>query len=319
MMPNNLCCHNFPACQSPISCNPALNPYYEYWDKFVEEWLDYVINNTLSTNNQWNSHIINNGKYYNLSQWKYPGFNNSDPKNNPNDPTIQYLPEPWWGNNGKHPLHSVVINFNPGNAGNIQQLSNPSSGISKIGLYNDFINENAKTYIAGKLSPTCQVFPYLQKSNNWHFVKRARKMFDALKNLGTSYPNFNLHNHLSIELIPWHSKSVNSEFYKYVAHNRIAIFEHCIKFAAEAASCICNPILNGVVIVRISSDSFKKCLGGIGGFNYVQQEQVVNKTNYCVFEFRDIPCKTKFVCIWGNSCQNGFPSSKTLSQIFSCI
>lgn len=301
MMPNNLCCHNFPACQSLISCNPVLKAHYEYWDKFVNEW----------KNQSWAN--------INRLGWETPTFYGNDIVNNPGICTTEFLPEPWWGNNGMHPLHSVVINFNPGNAGNIQQLSNPSSGISKIGLYNDFINENAKTYIAGKLSPTCQVFPYLQKSNNWHFVKRARKMFDALKNLGTSYPNFNLHNHLSIELIPWHSKSVNSEFYKYVAHNRIAIFEHCIKFAAEAASCICNPILNGVVIVRISSDSFKKCLGGIGGFNYVQQEQVVNKTNYCVFEFRDIPCKTKFVCIWGNSCQNGFPSSKTLSQIFSCI
>ena len=311
-MPKCNCCKSCcKACSKPILCNPVLKAHYEYWDRIVEEIIDYIIN---CTSPNWKN-------YSTLKEWAYPKFNNDCTPFNKglNDPTIQYLPEPWWGNNGMHPLHSVVINFNPGKAGNIQQLSDPSSGISKISLYNDFINENAKTYIAGKLSPTCQVFPYLQKSNNWHFVKRARKMFDALKNLNPSYPNFNLHNHLSIELIPWHSKSVNSEFYKYVAHNRIAIFEHCIKFAAEAASCICNPILNGVVIVRISSDSFKKCLGGIGGFNYVQQEQVVNKTNYCVFEFRDIPCKTKFVCIWGNSCQNGFPSSKTLSQIFSCI
>lgn len=318
-MPNNLCCHNSPACQCPITCSPALKVHYDYWDKFVQEWLDYVINNTLSTNNQWNSHIINNGKYYNLSQWKYPGFNNSDPKNNPNDPTIQYLPEPWWGNDGTHPLHSVIINFNPGKGDKVQYNNDLNNS-----KYSAYVNAHIRDYISYIQRNPKQKIPnntdFLQTCD-WHYSRRAKWIYEAITPIyGCSNyllsNNLSLHNHLSVELIPWHSKSAMSDFHKYVASNRNAIFEHSVKFAAEASKCINNPILRNVVIVRMSSSAFKQCLGGIGGLNYLIQEVKFDAGIYCIFEFTTIP-NVIFVCIWGEHSQNAFPSKASLAKILN--
>lgn len=319
MMAQNICCLNSPACQCPIKSSPALKAHYEYWDRFVREWIEYVINNTLSTNNQWNSHIINNGKYYNLSQWKYPGFNNSDPKNNPNDPTIQYLPEPWWGNNGMHPLHSVIINFNPAVGGDVQKNNDLNNS-----KYSTYVNAHIRDYISYiQQNPKQKIIKntdFLQTCD-WHYSKRAKWIYEAITQIyhcpnNQLSNNLSLHNHLSVELIPWHSKSATSDFNKYVAKNRNAIFEHSVKFAAEASKCIKNPILRNVVIVRMSSSAFKQCLGGIGGLNYLIQEVKIDAGIYCIFEFTTIP-NVIFVCIWGEHSQNAFPSKASLAKILN--
>lgn len=305
MMPNNLCCHNFPACQSPISCNPALNPYYEYWDKFVQEWLDYVINNTLSTNNQWNSHIINNGKYYNLSQWKYPGFNNSVPKNNPNDPTIQYLPEPWWGNNGTHPLSAVVINLNPGLGGIKQNYQNFSRSLQysryvSLQVDNFINNRESKIYINNK---------YQMSTTEWLLIRRALPIFVAFPNLPQSVENV-----LGIDLIPWHSiKTTLAD--SYINKNINIIWEKSIKFALEASEMIIEPNLRNVVFARISPDRLNKILtsGNIPNSNNVNINRKLNNVNEEVFEINASGKIYHIVAF--NSNFNKFPSTKKIQNI----
>ena len=116
---------------------PTLS-FYEYWEDFIEEW-------------------YNNGN----------ATPNPTPKGwtNPNDPkynmSSDYLPEPWWGNDGNKTLHSVVINFNPGEGGKEQEKKN----LPYINSYaNDIVNP------CNVLCKTCQ----------WHWNNRAIPIFQAL-------------------------------------------------------------------------------------------------------------------------------------------
>lgn len=313
-MPKCNCCKSCcKACQSPILCNPVLKAHYDYWDRFVQEWIEYNIN---CTSPNWKN-------YSTLKEWAYPKFNNDCTPFNKglNDPTIQYLPEPWWGNNGMHPLHSVVINFNPGEGGKVQY----NNDLNNSG-YSTYVNAHIRDYIS-----YIQRNPKQKISNNndflqtcdWHYSRRAKWIYEAITPIYgcSNYQlsnNLSLHNHLSVELIPWHSKSATSDFHRYVATNRNAIFEHSVKFAAEASKCINNPILRNVVIVRMSSSAFKQCLGGIGGLNYLIQEVKIDAGIYCIFEFTTIP-NVIFVCIWGEHSQNAFPSKDSLAKILNEI
>ncbi len=277
---------------------------YQYWNDFIEEWKNFVKNSPIPTSFT---------GYSQLNKWNYP----KDIKGsiNSTDNTVCFFPEPWWGNDGTHDLHSVVINYNPGKGGDIQN-ANKTPNIQKITSYGDFIKNNVSAYIHGKSS----VSPYLKDTCNWHNKKRAGRIFIALNKILKPYVQYklNLHNHLSVELIPWHTSSVNNNFHEYVAENRYVIFENCIKFAAESAARILNPILRNVVIVRMSSGAFKQCLGGIGGFNYLRKETNIKSGNYCFYEFTQIP-NIIFVCIWGSRSRNNFPSEDTLTDIFKEI
>lgn len=311
-MPNNLCCrYSSPTCQCPISCNQSLKAHYDYWDRFVQEWIEY---NIICTSPNWKD-------YSTLKEWAYPKFNNDCTPFNKglNDPTIHYLPEPWWGNDGTHPLHSVIINFNPGNGGKVQYNNDLNNS-----EYSAYVNAHIRDYISYIQRNPNQKIPdnkdFLQTCD-WHYSRRAKWIYEAITPIYgcSNYQlsnNLSLHNHLSVELIPWHSKSATSDFHKYVASNRNAIFEHSVKFAAEASKCINNPTLRNVVIVRMSSSAFKQCLGGIGGLNYLIQEVKIDAGIYCIFEFTTIP-NVIFVCIWGEHSQNAFPSKASLAKILN--
>lgn len=202
--------------------------YYAFWDDFVKEWCLYIASGNSLSNNPWNNTI---NTLSNLTKWHYPNFNNHISPKTPFDPTIQYIPEPWGGNDGTHPLQSVVINYNPGK-GLPKQV-----GVSA---------PNFTTYHNAEINKG-------PKEKNYNYKNRAKPIYDVLKILGVDLNGCDkLENHLSVELIPWHSKGFTKEVLIYAQQNLNAIIEHSIKFAVEASKNICNDKLNRVVLFRIS-------------------------------------------------------------------
>ena len=138
------------------------------------------------------------------------GWNNPNPAllntlGSPLDLSSDYVPEPWWGNDGTGVLHSVVINLNPG-SGKDGQLWRSVSGIP---AYADLVNGYR-----------------LKETINWHFTERAFPMLSALYYLnkiplsGLDFSNnLNAASHFSMELIPWHTGSAARQ-YGYDAYIR---------------------------------------------------------------------------------------------------
>lgn len=297
--------------------NPAtLEDFYRYWDEFYKAW-----------------------RHNDMMQINHLGWSDA---NNDGVPTL-YLPEPWWGYSGgvDQPLESVVINFNPGSGGADQERSKFQCKSS----YRSFVRDHVLRYI---MNP--KTMPIL-KTSNWHYTKRAERIYEILSQY-IDISTFSLKNHLSIELVPWHTTS-STEIVRYCTKNRQAIFEHSIKFAAKAATHIQNPILSGVVLLRMSSSFFKQIMGGIGGLNYLVEEHAIYKdvsssssktppnsddsnlvvksikefdhklfekveAYYCLFEFSSIP-GVIFACIWGPKTRNNFPNSDCMKKIIKQI
>ena len=229
----------FNRCGFPLKLNHALKAHYDYWDEFVKCWLRYK-SGSLALND--------------IKGWSIPKFSQNGGSN---DSTIDYLPEPWWGNNGMQPLQSVVINYNPG-------IATKSQGFGTIKLpvnlsYRDFITENVKAFTPYVKKTASYVnannVTILPNATDWNYHNRAKPVFEALKCIGVPLADDGLENHLSIELVPWHSGSW-SMVKDYAVQNANNIFEHCIKFAAEASRCILNNKLRNVVLVRTSLCEF---------------------------------------------------------------
>lgn len=302
--------------------NPnTLDDFYRYWDEFYEAW-----------------------RHNDMNTIKCLGWTDA----NKDGVSACYLPEPWWGNSGgmDQPLKSVVINFNPGSGGEKQLRKNFSCSYR----YSRYVTDQVNKYVnSGNSKSICA-------TSNWHHVNRAKRIYETLK--CHKYNNYDLRNHLSIELIPWHTTS-STEIVGYCAKNRKAIFDYCMKFAAAASIKIQNPILSGVVLLRMSSSFFKQIMGGIGGLNYLLEEHAIyynvnsqsckNTTNpsislnndsqnlvvksikeldhnlnkkveayYCLFEFSSIP-GVKFACIWGPKTRNNFPGLDCMKEIIKQI
>lgn len=303
--------------------NPnTLEDYYRYWDKFYEAW-----------------------RHNDMNAIKCLGWTDA----NKDGVSACYLPEPWWGNSGgvDQPLESVVINFNPGPGGPDQERHKFQCKRS----YQGFVRDQVLRFVMNLSTQS------ILKTSKWHYTKRTeciKKMLSQYVDVST----FTLKNHLSIELIPWHTTS-STEIVGYCAKNRKAIFDYCIKFAAAASIKIQNPILSGVVLLRMSSSFFKQIMGGIGGLNYLLEEHAIysnvnsqsckntpNPSNslnndsqnlvvksikeldhklikkveayYCLFEFSSIP-GVKFACIWGPKTRNNFPGSDCMKEIIKQI
>ncbi len=317
--------------------NPnTLDDFYRYWDEFYVAWCHC------------------NKTKIKLLGWDIPKFLGGCPNEHEVSKkykTIDLLPEPWWGNSGgmDQPLKSVVINFNPGSGGEKQLRKNFSCSYR----YSRYVTDQVNKYVnSGNSKSICA-------TSNWHHVNRAKRIYETLKcHKYNNYNNYDLRNHLSVELVPWHSVSSN-DIIEYCAKNRKAIFDYCIKFAAAASIKIQNPILSGVVLLRMSSSFFKQIMGGIGGLNYLLEEHAIykkensqsckNTTNpsnslnndsqnlvvksikeldhklikkveayYCLFEFSSIP-GVKFACIWGPKTRNNFPGSDCMKEIIKQI
>lgn len=269
-MPKCNCCKSCcKACQSPISCNPVLKAHYDYWDKFVQEW----------KNQSWAN--------INSMGWNTPTFYGNDIVNNPGICTTEFLPEPWWGNNGMHPISAVVINLNPGAGGNFHLHSN----LQYIRNYSSFVDGLVGSYVSNNnpvpLGIICE----------WHYNNRALPIFEALQFNGVNLSgNDSLNNILSLELIPWHSMGWNN-LGKYPQIHSQSILDHVIKFAAEASRCIQNERLNRCVIVRTSLANIQAIFKG--RYTITQKETKIGISKYAEIRFNNIGIDdVRFVLIW---------------------
>ena len=254
---------------------------YEYWEDFFRKWIAGIkeINGWSNPDN-------------------LPLYNNSG-----KDLSSNYVPEPWWGNDGTQPLHSIVINFNPGSGSLLQNI--------------DSIKTSGLTSYAGMVN-SCR----LPQTIAWHLGYRAEPILTVLKNGGYIFDSdVTLQSHLSIELIPWHTESVNTGYNKYCKQNLEQIFNCSIKFAADQSRKIANDKLRNKVIVRMSASKMQMLLNGfesIGQHSKVHiPTTVCGNGHYMVFSFNSLS-DVKFICIWIKG-SNRLPSIPDLTQIISQI
>ncbi len=254
--------------------NPINNvrDHRKYWDGFVNQWKQSKNSNAILC-------------------WADPDSNPkllNDPSNN-NDHSSLYLPEPWWGNDGIDPLHSVVINFNPGEGGCCQT----KSAMQSVGCYSKCVVKGNK----------------LAKTEKWHLSNRAAPI---QRSMGIKE---SLDNHLSVELIPWHTKKVTKDYWTYLENNIVQVYKHSIIFAAEESKHIQNACLKNVVIIRMNGDNTKKLLTVLKErlkvgvcMDYVMCEK---DGKYLKFKVSDSNNPwindVTFVSIWGPRSRNNFP------------
>ena len=269
---------------------------YNYWNDFINHWVHSPANliNIVPP--------INN----NFLNWEHP---NIQPLLNDPGVSFEFLPEPWWGNNGTHELQSVVLNFNPGKGGGWHHHLNSMNTLNNI-LYSDFIYSELTT-----------LTPNLPKTSRWHLTKRAQPIFKALSANGIVSNNFTLLNHLSVELIPWHTENINM-LHTYVSRNLNPIFNNSFVFAANESKRIANKILKNKVIVRMSQNFILPILNsiqnqGISNFRILGNHGYYND-NFAVMKFHFSKIEdVEFICIWGRYSRNDFPNAHNLNLIFN--
>lgn len=255
---------------------------YQYWESFINDW--------------------KNGKKA-IGAWTDPDllplFN--DAKNK--DLSSLYIPEPWWGNDGTKNLHSVVINYNPGKAKDLQKRGS----ISFNSYCRDIVNNSME----------------LPDTRCWHCSKRATPVLSSLARLGYIAPSFSLENHLSVELIPWHTDKVGNGYKHYLENNIQAVYENSICFAAGEAKRIANEKLKSKVILRMNDKTtvnLLKKLKNIGYSYSCQATQISASGNgkYMKFIIASLP-DTTFISIWGPTSRNDFPPKQDMDYILNKI
>lgn len=256
-----------------------------------EYWNSFVLN--------WVLNPIGPDNLYNTEQ---------DPKTGIIDLSKDYVPEPWWGNCGNNdtPLYSVCLNLNPGKGDpGLQTRSN-------------------RSLVAIKQYP--DVFQLLPATDNWHATKRAQPIGDALR-AEKNIPAGPLKNHLSVELIPWHTEHATGSlgYWSYVKNNIEDVYNHSFMFAAEEAERIEGP-LKKTVIMRFSESAANRI------FKLFNQRLLVSppsstqmsglsnpNVHATVFKFHNEPNLSghRFVAIWRSKGfgLNNFPDQESMKDI----
>lgn len=256
--------------------------FYLYWEEFIDTW------NSIQCNQPSGKELSEDG----YRGWTNPDsllYNNSKTR----DLASSYIPEPWWGNDGSQHLHSVVVNFNPGVGGEEQ----------RHGVIPYQTSYSKEIVLNGNILPLTAA---------WHWKYRGKPILEALKRNGyiTSYQG--LQNHLSIELIPWHTYGVDRNYWKYLEQNTKEVFEHAILFAAHESHRIVNDKLRDVVILRTgekATERLIKCLATIGIHCVMaspEKSYVGDAGKSIEFKIQEVP-DVRFVSVWGTHSRNHFP------------
>jgi hypothetical protein len=290
---------------------------YNYWNGFIDQWkrlpLSELTNRTPAV------------PFHPFLGWDNPNLQPLMNSSSHADCSLKYLPEPWWGNNGRHILNSVVINYNPGEASSPQSFVH-SSGLYGYPDYSSFVNSEAK-----------RITSHFPGTRTWHNGQRATRIFNTLKRLGFPLtPTDQLHNHLSIELIPWHTENTGS-IGTYINHNLNMIYEHSFVFAADQSRRIANPLLNNKVILRLSGAVTLDLLNNMVKLGFglyivlippnhtttgpaitAKGKHVTGSAGYFKFTFNAIP-DIEFISIWDITGGNAFPPDGDMDWIFTHI
>lgn len=268
----------------------TLDKYYRYWDEFVCEWKNFMSGG---------GNIASWCRYTHLSQWLYPSFCNYIDKNNSSTPTIDYLPEPWWGNNGKHPLSAVVINLNPGKGGTSQHytsLANIAYSAHVSQKVDDFVNNKEyKVYINNK---------YVTSTTEWLLTQRALPIFNAFPCLKV---NNKANNVLGVDLIPWHSEK-SATVTNYIKNNYNAIYNYSIKLALKASESIQFKLLCNVVFARVKYSTIDDILTK----NNVKHKTILTHNSCIVCEITENNRTYHLISV--TSFHNNMPSRSNIQE-----
>lgn len=227
-------------------------------------------------------------------------------------PDQEFMPEPWWGwtPGSKEPLHSVVINLNPGQGGKLQTKECMNCMLGCVAATSYSLSMNL-------------LREHLEFTERWHRNRRYRPIMLALgvdkKEIAQT-----THNHLSIELLPNHEIENFSEELEKKASE---IYEKVLCFAAEASKLIeakpySNVDLNlqNIVLMRTSSKHLEKISNALEKqkSDHKIQKQYSN-SEYDLFNLeneKDLK-DVLFVCIKGT--RNNFPGTENLKKILKHI
>lgn len=269
---------------------------YQYWERFIAQW--------------------HNGKLGTLKgEWSNPDDIPLYGNENDNVLTSEYIPEPWWGNDGSLPLYSVVINFNPGQGGESQLRSKiPYYSSYAIDIVNRIVSNNdIDLWPEGKNGGT----------RGWHKTRRAMPLLNTLAELGFISAPYGLENHLSVELIPWHTKGVEKKYKEYLKKNISAVYKYSICFAAERAKDIENEKLRSIVFLRMSGGNTRYLMKLMNDNNIVTIDDseasfLIGNGKCMEFHIANLP-STRFISIWGRYSRNNFPCSEELKKIIQKV
>jgi hypothetical protein len=274
---------------------------YIFWNNFIDTWRCLPPNEYLNH--------LPLAPYNLLLGWTNPNLLPLYGTPNQRDLSLQYLPEPWWGNNGNYPLESVVLNYNPAGlsdnyyGNNAQQHFTNSRALFGFHHYSDFINN--EVLVRSRRFPGKDTF---------HYSNRANRVFDSLTRNGIPLVGNNLENHLSIELAPWYTPNSNL-ILPYIMLNAVSVYNNCIMFAANESRRIINPILRNKVIIRASRDSILGLLPSFGPHRIIYDQTTVSGNGrWYKFILNAIP-NIEFICIWGPKSRNDFPPNHDLDEI----
>ena len=217
-----------------------------------------------------------------------------------------YVPEPWWGNDGTDPLYSVCVNLNPGKGDSkLHTISNAK--LKGITEYKD-------------------LFLILPDTHNWHQNRRAAPIGNALRAVH-NLPAGDIKNHLSIELIPWHTEHATQElrYWDYVLENLESIYRYSILFAYEKSHQIEGP-LKSKVILRFSGACADKLFKELKRKRLIGEyrERTLNlessNTHVQVYTI-DSLSDCEFIAIWRSSGYglNNFPCAEDMKEIITLI
>ena len=277
---------------------------HNYWNNFVDNWRNLP--------NAEFANLNPNPQYVNLGGWQNPNLTPLMNSDNQGDYSLQYLPEPWWGNNGDQILNSVVLNYNPGFGQGIQHV-NQVSALFGFNTYRDFVSNEC----AGATT-------HFSHTTRWHRAQRATRVLNALTRLGQNLNGHNnLQNHLSIELIPWHTTDIQN-ISGYIANHLQMIYENSIVFAANESRRINNDTLQNKVLLKINGNTTVELLNQLTN-NGICTFQVLNnigytpnqRGGYLKFQIHQIP-DVQFISIWQTTFA-GFPSNENMDWIFEHI
>ncbi len=299
---------------------------YSFWNHFIDQWRTLP---AFEYNN-----ITPLPPNHNLLGWTNPNPLLLNSKI-PDDYSLKYLPEPWWGYTGQDDeLHAVIVNYNPGSGKPIQCV-NHKNLLSLFGSidYQEFVKHEVDNYV--RYGSTRSIFPH---TNNWHYEKRVLPIRNALNACGIITPTKPSHyvndvfykSCLSLELIPWHTQDI-SKINNYVDANLNSV-KNVLHFAAEHSNKICNDKLEKHVLLKMSKKAFKRLLkkmhldGIIEDYINISCSDIYENyptinAKFSSFEIMDFPGVT-FTCIWmpdSFSNRMGLPLQQDLDWFFQHV
>lgn len=286
-----------------------INDYFEYWDAFFTIWKNSK--NQTDYDSGFKKLKLDFQKY----TFPYPQkIMNCDCNA---IETFEYVPEPYWGWTPelKTDLEFVVVNYNPASGGEHQHRN--SKNICSIKKYSEYVKQQIIDYVNCK-NNSKSPRPSQYETTNWHFNNRAKKLAE-LNSKKVSNDNSSIKNYLGIDLVPWHTKNVNS-LNGYLEEHFKSIQNWSLNFAIQAAQEIKSESkLKNKVIVRTNLKTFKELFKNEfqNGKLFIEGEsKTTNKGNNDNYQQIKINgSEVTLILLWGM--RNSLPTKEFMEQILN--